>query len=244
MSLNFEEINKIIQEIKSRPRKTIKILLVCILLGVIILFVQGYITEKGRQSAQKTAKETPASSQTHGNQSPIINAGPNSHVKIAYSNEGKISDNSERMPNLVVKPIVFKPYAPSPPQVPGQYKAEIVIALVLKNNKIANNIRVKFDIEDGTDRKVNSEDWDVIAKQKPLILSMVYPDAKSVSWTPDIPNGIKEIARNREKPFILRILVTWENMQGDCYKLMSYSELRYNENMDSYYFDERENKYL
>lgn len=161
-----------------------------------------------------------------------------------YDTEVSDANDSEHIPVLVVRPISFEPYFPSPPQVPGQFKAKIVAGVILKNKKIANNIRVKFDMDDGANRRVNSEEWNVIAKQKPLIFSMTDPYIKLISWTPDIPYAIKEIAQNRTKPFILRLLVTWEDRKRNQYRLKSYSELRYNEETNKYYFDERENKYL
>ena len=170
-------------------------------------------------------------------------------ASIAFYVGGCLSEKGRQaatkiMPILKIQPVSFNPYAPDNPLAPGQYKAEIVIMLALKNDTIANNIKIKYDIEDGTGRRVNSKDWDAIAKQKPLVLSMTYPEVEIVRWTPDIPNDIKGIAQNRAKPFILRLLVTWEDIRGNTYKLESYSELRYDEKTLKYYFDERENKYI
>ncbi len=231
---------------KHYPVVSAWILLIIVLVIIAGDYLQGYFTEKGKQAAQIPEITAPGTLQTQGDQSPTINTGAGSHIQINFdsnSHKEKVN-NSEDMPFLVIKPIVFEPYAPSNPQAIGQFKAKIVIEVILKNNKIANNVRVKFDIDDGAGRRVDSEEWDAIANQKPLIFSMAFPDVKTISWTPDIPNGIKEIAQNREKPFILRLLVVWENINKRQYGLMSYSELRYNESSNKYYFDERENKYL
>lgn len=224
---NVKDLKKTIRQMKRYPAVSAGILSIIVLVIIAGYYLQGYFTEKGKQSAQILERTTPGTLQTLG----------------SNSQKEKVN-NSENMPILVIKYIVFEPYAPSNPQAIGQFKANIVVEVMLKNNKIANNIRVKFDIDDGAGRRVDSEEWDAIANQKPLIFSMAFPDVKKIIWTPDIPNGIKEIAQNREKPFILRLLVVWEDINKRQYGLMSYSELRYNESSNKYYFDERENKYL
>lgn len=200
--MNIKDIKDWRKEMIINPRRTIFFLIIIIFIVLAGFYLNGCLSEKGKQAATKI------------------------------------------MPILKIQPISLNPYVPSNPQVPGQYKAEIVIMLILKNNTVANNVKIKYDIEDGAGRRVNSKDWDAISKQKPLVLSMTYPDVKIVKWTPDIPNDIKGIAQNRTTPFILRLLVTWDDIKGNTYKLESYSELRYDEKTDKYYFDERENKYL
>lgn len=153
-------------------------------------------------------------------------------------------EQSEKMPILTVKPIYFEPYHPTSPEIPGQFKAKIICQLTLKNKKLANNVRVKFDIDDGAGRRISTDEWNKISKQKPLVFSMTPSEVQEIQWTPDIPNAIKDIAKRRTSPFILRLLVVWEDTSGNRYKLKSYSELRYNEITNTYYFDERENIYI
>ena len=151
---------------------------------------------------------------------------------------------SDKTSILAIRPLALVPYIPKNPQVEGQRKALIVAEIKIRNKRLANNIRVKFDIDDGAGRRVNSEEWDVIAKQQSLIFSMFYSDVRVVSWSPDIPNDIENIAENREKPFKLWLTVRWEDIDKKEHKLESYSELRYNQDSKLYYFDERENKML
>lgn len=151
---------------------------------------------------------------------------------------------SDKTTILAVRPLYFLPYYPEHPLAEGQRKAYIVAEIKIKNKRLANKIKIKFDIDDGAGRRIDSEMWDVIAKQKSLIFSMFYPDVKFITWTPDIPNGIEAIAKDRQKPFKLWLIVTWEDIDKKGHKLESYSELRYDEQLKLYYFDERENKLL
>jgi len=151
---------------------------------------------------------------------------------------------SDKTSILAIRPLALVPYKPKDPQVEGQRKALIVAEIKIRNERLANNIRVKFDIDDGAGRRVNSEEWDVIAKQQSLIFSMFYPDVRVVSWSPDIPNDIENIAKNRDKPFKLWLTITWEDIDKKEHKVESYSELRYSQNSNLYYFDERENRLL
>lgn len=151
---------------------------------------------------------------------------------------------SDKTSILAVRPLAFVPYIPKYPQVPGQKKALIVAEIKIKNKRLANNVRVKFDIDDGAGRRVDSETWNAIAKQQSLLFSMFYPDTKFVSWSPDIPNAIENIAKNRENPFKLWLSVSWEDADKKEHRLESYSELRYSETLNQYYFDERANVFL
>jgi len=152
---------------------------------------------------------------------------------------------SDTVSIVSVKPLAFVPYTPKNPEVIGQKKAIIIVEIKLRNKRLANNIRVNFEIDDGTGRHVTSQEWDKISGQQGLVFSMFYPDIKLVRWTPDIPyTGIEAIATNRQKPFKLWVIVRWEDLDGTEHNLESYSELRYDENSKLYYFDERENRYL
>lgn len=150
---------------------------------------------------------------------------------------------SEKPAILAVRPLYFIPYYPDKPQVEGQRKAQIVAELKIKDGKSAHKIRVKFKIDDGAGREgIDSESWDRIAGQRSLIFSMFYSDVKFVTWTPDIPNDIEAIAKNRQRPFKLWLTVKWEDVNKKEHKIESYSELRYDDKSHLYYFDEIENK--
>lgn len=151
---------------------------------------------------------------------------------------------SDKTSIIAIRSVAFVPYRPKNPQAEGQRKALIVAEIKIRNKRLANNVRIKFDIDDGAGRRVNSEEWDAIAKQQSLVFSMFYPDIKFVTWSPDIPPGIEDIARNRENPFKLWLIVKWQDVDKKEHQLQSYSELRYDGKSGLYYFDERENRFL
>lgn len=163
-------------------------------------------------------------------------------IKKQY--QSLLEDFSKTSPILAIRPFTFKPYFPKNPQVEGQRKAKILAEVKIKNRKLAHNIQVKFDIYDGAGRRVDSEQWNKISGQRNLIFNMFYPQVAIVSWTPDIPNNIEGIAKDRENPFKLWLTVKWEGVDRKKHRLESYSELRYDENSKLFYFDERENKLL
>ncbi|MDP1854258.1 MAG: hypothetical protein Q8L26_08680 [Candidatus Omnitrophota bacterium] len=167
-----------------------------------------------------------------------------SYLKVGEKYNNILKVLSDKTSILSIKPLAFVPYIPNPPQVEGQRKALIVALVKIKNKKLSKNIHVKFEIDDGAGRHVDSQAWDVIAKQRGLIFNMFYPETAIVKWSPDIPNGIEAIAKSRENPFKLWLTVTWQDINNKEHKIESYSELRYNEKQVVYYFDERENKWL
>ncbi len=155
----------------------------------------------------------------------------------------KLAPANNKTVLLSVRPTAFIPYIPDKPQAPGQRKADIVAQLKLFEKSLANVIHVKFDIDDGADRRVNSDKWAKEIGETPLTMSMSDPaESVLVSWRPDIPVEIEKIARNRKKPFQLWLTVTWEDINKKEHKLESYSKLRYDEKLKLFYWDERTNR--
>lgn len=151
---------------------------------------------------------------------------------------------SDRTSVLAIRPLYLLPYTPEHPQSESQFKGLIVAEIKIKNRRLANNIHIEFIVDFGRGQKHSSADWNATAKQKSLIFSMFHPDVRFVTWSPDIPQEIKEIAKNRENPCTLQLIVTWKDIDKKKHRLESYSELHYNKQLDVYYFDERENKLL
>jgi len=163
-------------------------------------------------------------------------------LREKYNNLLGISQ--ERASILGIRSLAFLPYIPKRPQVKGQKKALIVVEIKIRNKRLAHNIRAKFVMDDAAGRRVDSQVSQMTVEQQSLIFSLLYPDTKLVTWHPDMPNAIENIARNKEKPFKLWLIVSWEGPDKKGHRLESYSELRYNQDANLYYFEERENKVI
>ena len=157
-------------------------------------------------------------------------------LKSKYASLLKAS--SDKTSVLAVRPLYFLPLTK------GQRKARIVAELKIRNRRSANNIRLNFRMQDGLKDRSVSKSWNAITKQSGSIFSMLYPDTRFVSWTPDIPDNIKNIAQNKENPLKLWLIISWRDTDKRKHKIESYSELRYDEKSDLYYFDEIRNGIL
>ncbi|MBI3603025.1 MAG: hypothetical protein HY205_01055 [Nitrospirae bacterium] len=75
----------------------------------------------------------------------------------------KLAPTHDQTALLAVRPTAFIPYSPDSPEVPGQRKAQMVAELKLLEKRLANNIHVIFDIDDGAGRRVRSDEWSVVS---------------------------------------------------------------------------------
>ena len=146
--------------------------------------------------------------------------------------------SSDKTSVLAVKPLYFSPLKE------GQGKARIVAELRINSKRLASDIRLNFRMHDGLKDHGISKSWDEITKQNGVIFAKFYPDMRIVSWTPDIPDNIKNIAQNREVPLKLWLTASWRDTDRRKHKTESFSELRYDKKLDLYYFDEKRNGLL
>jgi hypothetical protein len=104
--MDYKSIKEMFEDLGKRPRKTISILIVLLLIAIMASIFVGYFSEKGKQLAippnRKQVHPSPSSTteikknkdivrpainqHTEGSQSPAVNVAPGGNANIEYNN--------------------------------------------------------------------------------------------------------------------------------------------------------------
>lgn len=191
-------------------RITIKAALISGLISGLITLIGIYVNSKDTKQANEIAR-----------------AALNESKKTAdlYSDIYKQKD----IPRLEVYPISVKFYIPDKPEVPGQIK--ISIGTIIKNLSEANakDISLNLETKDWYDHYTN---WFNIYKDAKLPIPHIASLAKNTeiiypSYAPDTPSAGEDGYVNQDKPFLLKITLSWKDNNNKEYVYVAFYRLEH-----------------
>ncbi len=135
---------------------------------------------------------------------------------------------AEHIPRLIVSPLTVRFYPPDVPETAGQVKIEISPIIENVSEAAAREVTLNFETKDWYGHKTSLfKIYEEAKHPVPHILSlpknsrMVYP-----SYTPDAPASGLAGFLNQEKPFDLKLTLSWKDVDGKEYVYVGFYILK------------------
>ena len=132
------------------------------------------------------------------------------------------------IPRLTVSPLGAQFYIPTNPEVPGQVKIDMSAIIENLSETPAREVALNFETKDWYGHKTSLfEIYKSANHPIPYILSlpktsrMTYP-----SYAPDAPAGGLQGYLNQDKPFKLKLTLSWEDTNDKKYVYVGFYDLK------------------
>ncbi len=151
--------------------------------------------------------------------------------KIAHDTEARSINlyKAKELPRLIPYPLNPRFYVPTNPEVPGQVRFDMGVVMQGQNDTTSLNARLNIETRDWTGFKTNLHEiskaqgipnpvFSSISRNSPVI----YP-----SYSPDAPASGAAGFVNQDKPFKVKLVLEWEDVNREKYLYVGFWDLKH-----------------